>query len=192
MTEKEKIPSAQSPVNSEVDDILTNIFKTQSSDGFFSRFKNWSRSQILSLFAVGNGCCAREVLRLEGPHRKSHAIREKLNEHSIEESDILIVSGVINKQLAPYLVKTYERMKRPRYCIAVGACAATGSPFQSIPVDQLFPVDVYIMGCPPTLDAIVQGVEVLRERVKNGASKEHYLSLEAAKNESSSQEELQR
>lgn len=191
MTEKENTPSAQSAAASEVNDILANIFKTQNSDGFFKRFKNWSRSQILSLFAVGNGCCAREVLRLEGPHHRSHSMREKLNEHSIEESDILIVSGVINKQLAPYLLKTYERMKQPRYCVAVGACAATGSPFQSIPVDQLFPVDVYIMGCPPTLDAIVQGVEVLRERVKNGASKEYHLRLQNEKEEGPSQQELQ-
>jgi len=84
---------------------------------------------------------------------------------------MLMVMGTISKKMAPILRQVYEQMSEPRWVIAVGACASPGGVFDTYSVlqgiDKVIPVDVYVPGCPPRPEQIVQGVMELQELVKN-------------------------
>jgi NADH:ubiquinone oxidoreductase subunit B-like Fe-S oxidoreductase len=144
-------------------------FQTMNRRNFFERMKSWSRSQLLSSFVMGGNCCTRELYRLSGPNPQARDVRESFTEtEPIESCDVLIVSGVITLALKPYLLEAYERMLRPRYVMAVGTCSASGAVFETIPLEEVLPVDVYVSGCPPTLDTLICGLESLKEKVATG------------------------
>ncbi|MCF8059513.1 MAG: hypothetical protein K9K67_09465 [Bacteriovoracaceae bacterium] len=144
-------------------------FYSINSLNFLERMKSWSRAELLSPFVLGANCCARELYRLSGPNPQVSSIRENfLESEPIESCDVLIISGIINKQISPYILEAYERMLSPRYVIAVGTCAATGAVFETMASDEILPVDVYVGGCPPTLDTLMNGLDLLRERIRKG------------------------
>jgi NADH:ubiquinone oxidoreductase subunit B-like Fe-S oxidoreductase len=153
---------------------------TLNKANFLNRVKGWSRSQLLSSFVIGGNCCARELYRLSGPNPQASGVRENFTEADpIESSDVLIVSGVITKGLKPYILEAYERMLKPRYVMAIGACTATGAVFETEALDSIVPVDVFVSGCPPTLEALIHGLELLRDRVRKGVPRsESYAELE--------------
>ena len=145
---------------------------TLNKSNFLNRIKGWSRSQLLSTFVMGGNCCVRELYRLSGPNPQASRVRENFVEpEPIESSDVLIVSGVVTEASKPYLLEAYERMLSPRYVMAIGACSATGAVFETQALDSVVPVDVYVSGCPPTLEALIKGLELLRERVRLGTPK---------------------
>ena len=158
---------------------IAQVAQVAQSRNLFDKLKSWSRSQLLAPFTAGAGCCARELMRLEGPNPQSHLIREKFNMERIDRCDVLIVSGVINEKLSPYLLRVYEKMLSPKYCVAVGTCAATGAIFGNIPVSEIIPVDVYIPGCPPSMEALVEGIERLRHQVSLGINHENFENKKA-------------
>ncbi|GEM_PF-2601161 len=144
-------------------------FYSLNSMNFLERLKSWSQSELLSPFVLGANCCARELYRLSGPNPQVGSIRENFIESEpIESCDVLVVSGIINEQIRPYIIEAYERMLSPRYVLAVGTCTATGAVFDTMAIDKILPVDVYVGGCPPTLDSLINGLELLRERIRKG------------------------
>lgn len=148
------------------------VGKTFKSQSLFSMLKSWSRSDVLVPYVLGASCCGREIERLSGPNPQGTLVREEFFSQPVEDCDVLFVSGVINEAVRPYMLEKYNAMMRPRYVVAIGACASSGSVFNTIAADELFPVDVYVPGCPPTIDSLVQAIELLRHRVRNGAAKE--------------------
>lgn len=124
-------------------------------------------------FVIGANCCNRELRRLSGPNPQAGHIREDfIDNKNVSSCDILIVSGIINEKSKAYLLETYESLKSPRFVMAVGMCASSGALFETIPLDSFLPVDIYISGCPPTLESLKEGVEQLRRKVKRGESRE--------------------
>lgn len=155
---------------------LEGIAKTVSSKSLFDILKRWTRSEILSLFSMENSCCFRELERIAGPSPQGKKFREEFpSGQSVEDCDVLVVTGILNDKVAPYVLELYEKMEKPRYVVAVGTCAASGAVFDTLAADELLPIDVYISGCPPTLQSIGQGLELLKERVRKGASVDYHL-----------------
>jgi NADH-quinone oxidoreductase B subunit len=116
-----------------------------------------------------NGCDI-EVVALLTPRYDVERFGIKL-EPSPRHADVLVVTGVVTKQCAPRLEMIYKQMPDPKFVIAVGACACSGGIFQgcyglSKRLDEIIPVDVYIPGCPPKPEAIVQGVAKLLGKLK--------------------------
>ena len=92
-------------------------------------------------------------------------------EPSPRHADVLVVTGIVTKQCAPRLKMIYQQMPSPKFVVAVGACACSGVIFQECynttgRLDEIIPVDVYIPGCPPKPEAIVQGVAKLLAKLK--------------------------
>ena len=138
-----------------------------------SKLLNWARrnSPWLLHFNTGacNGCDI-EVVALLTPRYDVERFGIKL-EPSPRHADVLVVTGVVTKQCISRLKTIYEQMPSPKFVIAIGACACSGGIFQgcygvSQRLDKIIPVDVYIPGCPPKPEAIVQGVAKLLEKLK--------------------------
>ena len=88
---------------------------------------------------------------------------------SPRQADLLIVSGTVTKKMAPQVVRLWNQMPEPKYCIAMGACAISGGPFKQgynvlKGIDRYIPVDIYIPGCPPRPEALLHGFMALQEK----------------------------
>lgn len=135
------------------------------------RVLKWARSRSLWYVSTGAGCCADEVLDTMGCRYDLERFG-CLPQVDPRQADLLIVSGMVSHKAAPYLKEVYDSMLMPKYVMAVGACANCGGAFSpefsysAIPgVDQLIPVDVYVPGCPPRPEAIMNGLIALQEKI---------------------------
>ncbi|MEJ2280402.1 MAG: NADH-quinone oxidoreductase subunit B family protein [Candidatus Bathyarchaeota archaeon] len=138
-----------------------------------SKLLNWARRKSPWLLHFNTGACNGcdiEVVALLTPRYDVERFGIKL-EPSPRHADVLVVTGVVTKQCISRLKTIYEQMPSPKFVIAIGACACSGGIFQgcygvSQRLDKIIPVDVYIPGCPPKPEAIVQGVAKLLEKLK--------------------------
>jgi len=123
---------------------------------------NWCRKNSLWPMPFGTACCAIELMaalasRFDLARFGAEAIR-----FSPRQSDLMIVGGRVAVKMMPVLQKIYEQMPEPKWVIAMGACASTGGVFDNYAViqgvDQFIPVDVYVPGCPPRPEALIDAV----------------------------------
>ena len=120
----------------------------------------------------GIACCAIEMMGTGMARFDISRYGSEVFRPSPRQSDLMIVAGTVNKKLAPVLLTLYEQMPSPKWVIAMGNCAISGGPFW-FPgqyavvegVDQLFPVDVYVPGCPPRPEALIEGILALEEKI---------------------------
>jgi NAD(P)H-quinone oxidoreductase subunit K len=133
---------------------------------------NWARLSSLWPLLYGTACCFIEFAALIGS-RFDFDRFGLLPRCSPRQADLIITAGTITMKMAPALVRLYEQMPDPKYVIAMGACTITGgmfsmdSPSAVRGVDKLIPVDVYIPGCPPRPEAIIDAIIKLRKKISN-------------------------
>ncbi|MGB3491867.1 MAG: NADH-quinone oxidoreductase subunit NuoB [Elainellaceae cyanobacterium] len=153
-------------------ELSENIILTTVDD-----LHNWARLSSLWPMLYGTACCFIEFAALLGS-RFDFDRFGLVPRASPRQADLLITSGTITMKMAPAVVRLYEQMPDPKYVIAMGACTITGgmfsmdSPTAIRGVDKIIPVDVYIPGCPPRPEAIIDAIIKLRKKIANEAIQE--------------------
>lgn len=143
--------------------------------GFFvtkvDKLMSWAHRESLWAFSTGEGCCANEFFQTLGCRYDLERLGS-ISRDSPEQSDLLIVSGLVTLKMAPELKAIYQRMPQPRYVMALGACACNGGAFGQNwnysalkSCEEVLPVDVFVPGCPPRPEAIMNGLLILKEKI---------------------------
>lgn len=144
-----------------------------------------ARANSLWPLPFATSCCGIEYMATMGSTYDLGRFGAERMSFSPRQADMLMVMGTISKKIAPVLRQVYEQMAEPRWVIAVGACASSGGIFDTYSVlqgiDKVIPVDVYVPGCPPRPEQILDGILKLQEIVKNESvtrrSSEEYQKL---------------
>ena len=133
---------------------------------------NYCRANSIWPMTFGLACCAIEMMAAGMARLDLSRYGAEVFRPSPRQCDLMIVAGTINKKMAPAVVTLYEQMPSPKWVIALGNCAISGGPF-AIPenynviegADRLIPVDVYVPGCPPRPEALLEGIFKLQEKI---------------------------
>lgn len=130
---------------------------------------NWARSNAMWPLLFGLACCAIEMMGAQGANYDVSRFGMEINRASPRQADLMIVAGRVSRKMAPVLRRLYDQMSEPKWVIAMGDCASCGGVFNNYAivqgVDEIVPVDVYVAGCPPRPEALIDGIMQLHDKV---------------------------
>ena len=172
MREGDASPSAQAQDaftgTGQYDDLSRQFAMTTRLDAVV----RWGQRNSLWPLAYGTACCGIELMSVMGPKYDLARFGAEVVRFSPRQSDLLIVAGTITEKMAPILVRIYRQMLEPKYVISMGVCASSGGFYRAYHVlqgiDKVIPVDVFIPGCPPTPEAVLDGIMLLQKMIKDG------------------------
>jgi len=135
----------------------------------------WAQGNSLWPLPFGTACCAIEFMSVVSSHYDLARFGSEVVRFSPRQSDVMIVAGTVVDKQGPVLREIYDQMAEPKWVISMGACACSGGFYRAYHVmqgiDELVPVDIYVPGCPPTPEGLIQGVMMLQDRVRKGLGK---------------------
>jgi NADH-quinone oxidoreductase subunit B len=136
-----------------------------------SNLYNWSRSRSIWPMLFGLACCAIEMIATAASRYDFARFGMEVMRATPRQADLMIVSGTVTKKMIVPIVRLYNQMPEPKYVLAMGACASGGGPFKEgynvvSGVDKFVPVDIYVPGCPPTPQALLNGLIALQKKIE--------------------------
>jgi NADH-quinone oxidoreductase subunit B len=130
----------------------------------------WGRKYSLFLYPFVTACCGMEYMSVACAHYDIDRFGAGLPRFSPRQSDLLFVVGTISHKIAPILHRIWEQMTEPKWVVAFGACASSGGPYDNYAtvqgIDTIIPVDVYIPGCPPRPEMVLDGLIKLQKKIQ--------------------------
>lgn len=145
---------------------------------------NWARSRAIWPMLFGLACCAIEMMSAQAAHYDLSRFGAELMRASPRQSDLMIVAGRVSRKMAPVLRRLYDQMPEPKWVIAMGDCASCTGVYNNYAlvqgVDEIVPVDVYVAGCPPRPEALIDGIIKLQQKIQRETLRE-YAEPEEAK-----------
>jgi len=159
------------------------IFATTLQDLY-----NWGRKSSVWPLNFGLACCAIEMIATTMARYDMARFGAEVFRPSPRQADLMIVAGTVTKKMAPQVVRLYNQMPEPKYVISMGACAISGGPFKQgynvlKGIDRYIPVDIYIPGCPPRPEALIDALMALQRKIDaqqlTGESRPRHLQADA-------------
>lgn len=163
MTEANQPPTFENDPNVPPE-LRNNVFITT-----LDKLYNWGRRRSMWPLMFGLACCAIEMIATAASRYDLDRFGMGLMRASPRQADLMIVSGTVTKKMVPTIVRLFNQMAEPKYVLSMGACATGGGPFKEgynvvSGIDKFIPVDVYVPGCPPTPQALLNGLLKLQEK----------------------------
>ncbi len=138
------------------------------------RLYNWGRRSSVWPLMFGLACCAIEMIAAQAARYDMARFGMEVMRPTPRQADLMLVSGTVTKKMVPSVVRLWNQMPEPKYVMAMGACASSGGPFKEgynvvAGVDKFLPVDIYVPGCPPTPQALLNGLIMLQKKIDKEA-----------------------
>ena len=140
---------------------------------------NWARRNSLWPMPFGTACCAIEMMAAAASNFDIARFGMERMSFSPRQADVLTCAGRVPYKLAPVLRRIWDQMPQPKWCVSMGACASSGGVFDAYSmvqgIDTIVPVDVYIPGCPPRPEALIYGLLMIQEKIREETLAEHKI-----------------